>query len=482
MRKSRLILFLLTLCFNAIAVTQFEIVFGGKGYDYGNCIIQTPDKGYVILGSTSGFGSANTDIYLAKIDSAGVGKWQQLFGTTGVEKGSTVFQTADKGFVVGGYTNGMGYGGYDFFLMKADSNGNWLWSKAYGGTDWDFGFCANPTSDGGIIMAGGTYSYGSGNEDGYVVRTDADGNFLWSKTYGGAQDDELKSVKQTDDGGYILSGITKSYGEINGDLWLLKIDSAGTEVWSKRIGKNAEDVGNDVIELSAGGFLVVGQTFSFAHGGDAYLIKTSTTGDTIWTRLDGGDAEDLAYSVVELPNGKFAFAGLFGTANGTGGGGQDFRYAIYDLNGWYVNGRTRGGLQDELCKSIIHTTDGGLAMVGETRSYGNGLTDIYVIKTDSMGFSTNTPVVLNYMSVEKNENISSHINVFPNPVANLLHINSSESININSICVENLLGQTVFNNNGYTAIIDAKQWLPGVYIVKVYTHSGFIYTQKIVKE
>ena len=147
----------------AQAPSKFYQRFGGNGYDVGYDVKQTLDSGYIITGSTSSFGAGNTDMYLAKLDKMGQVKFQKTFGNYNNETSKSVVQLIDSSYVMLGYTNSTGFGGYDMYLVKADKAGTFLWQKNYGGVDWDFGNSLQQTSDGGFIIAGTTYSFGRGN-------------------------------------------------------------------------------------------------------------------------------------------------------------------------------------------------------------------------------------------------------------------------------------------------------------------------------
>jgi hypothetical protein len=163
-------LFFTISCFvEAQPPSKFYTRIGGNGYDVGYDVKQTLDNGYIITGSTSSMGVGNTDMYLLKLDSMGQIKFQTTFGNANNDIGKSVIQLIDSSYIMVGYTNSIGFGGYDIFLVKADKYGALVWQKTIGGTDWDFANSLQQTSDGGFIIAGSTYSYGYGNEDGYVV-------------------------------------------------------------------------------------------------------------------------------------------------------------------------------------------------------------------------------------------------------------------------------------------------------------------------
>ncbi len=162
------------------------------------------------------------------------------------------------------------------------------WWRTYGGTHSDRGYCVQQTTDGGYIIAGSTYSFGPGTPDScnvYLIKTDASGDTLWTRAYGGAGCDEGYSVQQTTDGGYIIAGYTNSFGAGNGDIYLVKTDASGDTLWTRTFGGPDRDEGASIQQTADGGYVVAGRTYSFGAGdADVYLVKTNAQGDTSWTR------------------------------------------------------------------------------------------------------------------------------------------------------------------------------------------------------
>ncbi|MGR3310715.1 MAG: hypothetical protein ACUZ77_08055 [Candidatus Brocadiales bacterium] len=207
-------------------------------------------------------------------------QWAATYGGSGDDVSFSSMQTTDGGYIVSGETNSFGAGDDDFWVLKLDSNGNVQWQKTYGGSNKDEPFSIQQTSDGGYVVAGGTHSYGAGGEDSWVLKLDSSGNIQWQKTYGGGVDDDADSSRQTSDGGYILTGGTNSFGTGNEDIWVLKLDSSGNVQWQKTYGGNFLDYADGSIQqTSDGGYVVAGETASFGTGGeDLWVLKLKPDG------------------------------------------------------------------------------------------------------------------------------------------------------------------------------------------------------------
>ena len=295
---------------NAEGDTQWIKTFGGAHDDGGTSVQQTTDRGYIVAGYTSSFGAGSVDALLIKTDSLGSQMWQKTLGSWSSDGARSVQQTFDGGYIITGWTWSYGTTMGDLWLVKADSLGNEEWNKQFGGTGYDRGFCVQQTTDGGYIITGWTDSYGAGNDDFWLIKTDTIGNEEWNKTFGGIQRDQGYSVQQTNDGGYILAGYTRSYGAGGDDVWLVKTDSLGNESWNRTFGGISSDVCYSVQQTTDEGYIITGHTLSYGAGvHDVWLIKTDTMGDTLWTRAFGGSGVDIGNSVQQTSDGGYIITG-----------------------------------------------------------------------------------------------------------------------------------------------------------------------------
>ncbi len=209
-----------------------------KGWE-ANSVIETVDGGFVLAGSDFYSNpNVNGDVWLMKTDVTGVEEWNRTYGDGAREGGYSVVQTPDGGFAIAGFTCAYGAGGADFWLLKTDASGELLWNRTYGGTGDELARTVIQTDDDGFILIGSTTSTGAGKHDTLLVKTNAFGELLWNRTYGGIGDDEAYSVIQTIDGGFAFAGFTNSTGVGNYDAWLVKTDTNGltpTTIYEKEI-------------------------------------------------------------------------------------------------------------------------------------------------------------------------------------------------------------------------------------------------------
>ena len=250
----------------------------GEGDNAANSVQQTSDGGYIIAGWTSPYGAGGRDAWLIKTDSSGSKEWDKTFGGSTSDFATSVEQTSDGGYIIAGIAGS--YGAYDNWLIKTDSSGNKIWNKSLGGGENVEVVSVRQTSEGGYIIAGWTNSYGAGGDDAWLIKTDSSGNKIWVRTFGGAGNDAARSVQQTSDGGYIIAGDTSSYGAGDRDAWLIKTDSSGNKIWVRTFGGAGDEVAWSVQQTSDGGYIIAGDTSSYGAGDqDAWLIKTDANGN-----------------------------------------------------------------------------------------------------------------------------------------------------------------------------------------------------------
>ena len=242
--------------------------------------------------------------------------WEKTIGGPEYELTPSGQTTTDGGFVITGATYSYGNGLDDVFLVKTDNNGNVLWQKTFGTASYDYGRSVQQTSDGGFIIAGtATNYYGVNVSDLFLIKTDSSGNEIWRTVYGSINNDYAKYVRQTQDGGYIIVGETWAsvWSAGMSDVWMVKTDSAGKVLWSRTYGGTQIDEGASVVQTADGGFIITGGTYSFGIGGlpDPWIIRTDGSGNKIWDKTIGTATSDFAHSIQKTSDGNYILTGSF---------------------------------------------------------------------------------------------------------------------------------------------------------------------------
>jgi hypothetical protein len=331
-------------------------------------------------------------MYLVKTDSLGIMEWEHTFGGNDYDECKSVQQTTDGGYILGGLTNSFGTGEYDMYLVKTDSLGIMEWDTTFGGSDYDMCYSVQQTSEGSYILGGSTQSYGAGGVSMYLVKADSLGNMEWQTAFGGINYDICRSVQQTSDNGYILLGETYSYGVGNYDMYLVKTDSLGTMEWDTTFGGHETDYGYSVRQTTDGGFILGGTTPSFGVGmKDMYLVKTDSLGNYEWDQTFGGNGDDECHSIQQTNDGGYILGGY---TNSYGAGSQYMYHVKSDSLGVMEWHQIFGGSGWDCCKSVQHTTDGGYILGGYTSSFGAGSRDMYLVKLGAGGSSLQIGVTL----------------------------------------------------------------------------------------
>ena len=301
---------------------------------------------------------------MIKTDAYGDTIWTRAYGGYSAEVGYSVQQTSDGGYIIGGITRSYGAGFNDVYLVKTDASGNMIWWRAYGGSDEDQGNSVQQTFDGGYIVAGYTTSFGAGESDVYLIKTDANGDTIWTRTYGGSQGDGAYSVQQTPDSGYVICGYVNYY-----DVYLIRTDANGNTLWTRTYGGNGSECGESLDQTTDGGFIIAGYSESYSNNwSDVYLLKTDSLGNQQWYRIfSASQYDNRGEEVQQTSDGGYIIAGY------TFRGDYSDLYVIKtDSWGTIEWTRTFGGNLADLGYGVDQTSDNGYVLCGRTDSYGHG--------------------------------------------------------------------------------------------------------------
>jgi len=436
---------------------QWEKSYGGTGYDEAYSIVQTNDGGFIIAGFsfsingdvTGHHGSPDSsDYWIVKIDAAGAIQWETSLGGTNDDDAYSIVQTEDTGYIIAGdsYSNDDDVTGHhgtnsqsDCWIVKLNTSGVMQWEKSLGGSLDDGAYQIQQTKDSGYIVAGNTASndgdvHGNhGASDFWIVKMDKSGNVVWDSCYGGKEQDGASSIEQTNDGGYIIAGLTESTdGEVTGnhgkqDYWVVKIDSAGVMQWEKCYGGSNEDVPNSIQQTFDGGFIVAGESNSTDdevtgnHGGyDYWIVKLDDTGKIQWEKSYGGSGDDLPSSISQTTDEGYIVAGISRSNDGdvTGNhGGDDYWIIKIDSIGTLQWEQSYGGTNDEAANSIVQTNDNGFIIAGYSYSVNGDVTghhgdsttdDFWIVKLgggDSATIQATNPISAGLVHIDSTKKV-----------------------------------------------------------------------------
>ncbi len=391
---------------------SFGEIYGRFAGDNVWSVQQTSDDGYILVGKKA----QNPWAELIKIDVNGNEQWNKTFGDFGYMPSGLHFH--DGGYIFVGFSQTYRS---PTMLVKTDVNGNQQWNRKFGGTGDYSVYSVQNTLDGGYILAGRKWSDRTGNDarDAILVKTNSNGSEEWRKTFGLDGVITPSSVRETPDGGYILTGITDWHDDIRIDeAWLLKTDSNGTEQWNRTIGRAGYDYVNSVQNTLDGGYILAGMKDS-RTGSDAWLLKTDANGNEQWNKTFGLDGLDRVNSVVQTSDGGYVLAGQIDTAKNPDFKGQ-ILYENYDAwlfktdaNGNLEWTKTIGGLKRDTANFVQETKDGGYVIAGTTESDSSGGSESWLVKVaDVKVDNTQSQVIISDNNVIYN-NITDNIQTSP---------------------------------------------------------------------
>lgn len=310
-------------------------------------------------------------------------EWDQRYGGTASDQAFALAQTPDGGFVIGGYTNSFGNGSGDIFVVKTDADGDSLWSVSMGSPFFDQCNVLYAAPDGSIYV-GASMLNAAFTEQLAIIKLSASGDSLWAIMYGDSADDACEAITATADGNLIAAGYSGDPVTETTDGLLIKFTPAGAILWERSFGGDDYDAFYDIQLTDDDGFIMVGIERSFGGGfSDGWLMRVNSNGDSLWSKSYGGLNLDRANAVRQLPDGGFAL----GLTEGSFSGSANVWLVVTDENGDSLWTHSYGGSDLEFCEGLALLPDGGFALSGETRSFGNGDRDYFLIRVSATGDS-----------------------------------------------------------------------------------------------
>lgn len=389
--------------------------YGALDDEQAQSVRRIDDNKFLLAGTSGSFGSGTSDIYLMLINELGVMEWSRNIGGPGVERLGEM-RVGDEGAVwLAGYTNSSGAGGYDGQLIKVGPEGDVLLQRELGGADWDFFHDLRIMPDGGLLVAGETFSFAHPAGVAWLIRYNATGDTLWTQFLEVGPGSKALALALTSDGGAIVSGsVPSNAGDLN--AFLCKTDGEGNVQWSMQYGGEGDDLGQDVLQCADGGYSFIGSTTSYSQWTEAYHVRTDEQGNMVWDWNWGQINDQEAREHELLDDGGFISIGYTKTS---GGGGRDMFLMRSAPDGDFVFGRTYGGGSDDEGSSLVVLPDGFLS-AGLSRSYGAGGSDVFVVRAGPDGTTETENVTSSFDALSIDQQDSSGTFLFPNPTTGLV--------------------------------------------------------------
>jgi len=360
----------------------WDKTYGGYEDDYLSSIVLTPDGGALLAGKTSSKGAGHTDMYLVRVDKEGNQLWDKTYGGVDKEDVASIVLTPDGGALLAGMFRSKDSIKPGMYLIKVDENGEQLWDNNYGTSNYDALSSIALTPDGGALLGGTSRPEGRTVSDMYLVKIDQNGNQLWDKSYGNVNEaDYITSLAVTPDG-VLLGGFTLK-GQRDFEMYLVKVNLDGTPIWEKHYGANTnEEFMWSIAPTKDGGALLGGTTESIeANNQDMYLVRINKNGEQLWEKTYGGSNLDGINTIINTPD-EGALIG--GTTKSKGVGSTDMYLVKVDKEGNQVWDETYGDIGPNQIKSFVLTPDGGALLGGESSTKGAGGYDMYLAKVDNI--------------------------------------------------------------------------------------------------
>ncbi len=401
----------------------FQRAVGSPFPEYGRAHRALGQDGYVIVGEIVDTTNFDTDVFLMRLNFNSELMFQRYYGGERGERANRVIRTQDGGFAIVGATFSYGAGATDFYFIKTDPQGRLLWARTFGGEHYEECFSIYELPNGRYNLAGYNWSWGAGAKDFYLVETDSEGRLIWQRTYGGVEYEYCRKHIPTSDGGYAMVGYTTTWGNGLKDVYLVKVNSEGFFEWDAMFGTQHNDDANDLIQTNDGGYLIVGLTVSEdTNIWEGYLIKTDVDGELEWEKQYQSEGPNAFYAIKQASAGGFYLLGY--TQN------PRVRNTVPELIRIDQNGNILwrdyfgGNLTDECF--TLDENEIGISLAGYTQSFGLGSSDAYLIQ---LGYD---PVINCSISLRRGWNL---ISAYVSPPDSLMASIWSEVINRNHLFI-----------------------------------------------
>lgn len=410
--------------------TSFVKLIGTSDYERFNDVKTTLDNGYIMAG-IKGMDDLErkSDMLLVKTNLYGIVEWSISFGGSEIDVAESVIQCSNGDYMIAGYTNSFGGFDYEVLVARFNPNGQFLWMKTLGTSEWDFAYDLIETVDENYLICGKTFHPIRGDEQGLVIKFNQIGDVIWNQIWGEGGNDAFHSVCNSMTGLIYLSGYISKDGK-GKDYWVVETDIEGTFRWNAHFGDSLDDISNSIVETNDGNLVLAGYKSNEVTNKDAWMFKlVPLTNNMLWVFETILPADDEYTDVFEDNNMRVS---VIGNSNSVGLGKEDIIVYSVNSDGTPHFGTTFGAQETDIALRGSKAHNGGIVYVGYTNSYGNGWYDGLMVKTradgTTLGINEDTvsinPTVITSLHKVKNE---LDVRIYPVPANQFIKIDGFEN-------------------------------------------------------
>lgn len=480
-----LILFFVSTFFNLSAQDKFYHVFSDNGNDFGTSVVQLDDNSYTVVGRSSSFSNGPSQVFMLHLDSLGSKLWSTDFGGLESDGAEKVLYKNDVGYFVAGFSNSHGANDYDFYLFKTDDQANLEWERYYGGNGWERVHDAALTRDTGVILVGETSSNDLSDQQSFIVRTDINGDTLWTSSFGGVGEDFATAIVAITDSTFAIAGVRSVQDSIHTKGFIRCIHEDGTVLWDRIYGSNGGRYWLNDISIDNTSIVAVGGNYvDDVTEEDFFDVRVAADGSTVneFTWVNGGRKYNVGIAIL---NSSKACVASFVHDDWSFPGGNDLNIDFYNPPNFnWIKSCFLSHENPDIFGEIIPTNDGGVFVVGSTSGLVSGGNDVFVSKYGSSFECSNVGadmIVDGIVGVESLKDVLQGVDVYPNPFNEKLQIEIDKPGNY-TVIIRNIAGQIINEKNvNNSASMDTSSFDSGMYFVTVYNEQMSAYTVYLVK-
>jgi hypothetical protein len=460
----------------------FTHSYGYFGAEEGFGIVEAADSGYVLCGQTGSFTNGQSDVFLVKISINGQLEWAKNIGFYNSEGARSIAQVPGGGYLLAGYGNSFGNGGYDVLIIRTDENGDTLFTRHYGGSDWDFADKIIPLSDGNFLVVGKTYSFGAGGSDAYILKINAQGDTLFTKTLGSAGDQAARDILEYQPGKVAICGYGTFFENTGEDVFLASLDHVNN-LWDFETVATLPGAqeGHALVKFPAGRFVVVGSSKPGPHYAPASFFFNTAGNYVDQTLLGGPTLNEYLYTAHLYGADQMVVAGKWIPVGTTK---SDAVYYVLNDSGYFLDGRVVSNSGDNVARQIIVSSDGGIVAVGISKGLGPGLSGVLAWKMNNLLEASDSQSAV--LGMGDKDGPESDVQIMPNPVHDFFRISVPTGESVKRVSLTDTDGRNFgllfsYDEGGSAFSSSISSLSPGIYFLQIDLNSGKVLRQKLIK-